>query len=677
MDGDAEFAYPADVDDHERNTDATDADFETHTSGGGGWALWSRRPRDPARAPGVIISPAAHPPPDVVAGALGERTPPASPVLKERVLLQAEVAVDEIHREGAGGRETSLEADTAPPSSGASTVDDYTTDADADADARRTPTTAATTMPSSPLSASITVNIPSKLVEVVESKVKTESTPAAAVSSTATGSAPAVPSATAPESAPTAAPAPIAPKKSWASLLRPGAPAPASASASSTTTPTSTPGTISPANGAISTTAPRKNGLPTSSVVGFSVPAGLASGERLVPRGLVNTGNMCFANAVLQVLGCCPPFAALVGGLRGVLGPVEATAGAPWAAPLLRATGEFLREFDTKAANGSGNGKEKGKGRAEAEEEDEEGEAFIPTYVYDALKGKKRFDSMRGGHQEDAEEFLGFYLDALEEELLALGAALEDAPRRTTAVTEEREEEAPGETEDGWLEVGRKNRTVMTRTIKSAESPITRIFGGKFRSTLRAPGTKDSVIVEDWRSLRLDIQRDGIHTIEDALAFISHPQAVQLTHPARPGAVLDASQQVLIDALPPVLVLHVKRFCYDAVAGGVIKIGKQVTFGPELDIGSDVMAPTARKPARYKLFGVVYHHGVSASGGHYTLDVLHPARFPSANASLAPREGWVRIDDELVSDVRPDDVFGATARDDSRCAYLLFYRRVR
>jgi hypothetical protein len=33
-------------------------------------------------------------------------------------------------------------------------------------------------------------------------------------------------------------------------------------------------------------------------------------------------------------------------------------------------------------------------------------------------------------------------------------------------VTEEREEEAPPENEDGWLEVGRKNRTVVTRTVR-------------------------------------------------------------------------------------------------------------------------------------------------------------------------------------------------------------------
>ena len=96
----------------------------------------------------------------------------------------------------------------------------------------------------------------------------------------------------------------------------------------------------------------------------------------------------------------------------------------------------------------------------------------------------------------------------------------------------------------------------------------------------------------------------------------------------------------------------------------------------------EVMAPGIRKSwlPRYKLFGVLYHHGLSASGGHYTLDVLHPTRFTwggAAGAGGKAREGWVRIDDELVSDVRHEDVFEAWERDESRSAYLLFYSRVR
>lgn len=68
---------------------------------------------------------------------------------------------------------------------------------------------------------------------------------------------------------------------------------------------------------------------------------------------------------------------------------------------------------------------------------------------------------------------------------------------------------------------------------------------------------------------------------------------------------MDASQQVLIETLPPILVLHMKRFLYDTKVNGVVKIGKQVSFGPELEIQPDIIAP-ARKTSqstKYKLFG--------------------------------------------------------------------------
>ena len=94
------------------------------------------------------------------------------------------------------------------------------------------------------------------------------------------------------------------------------------------------------------------------------------------------------------------------------------------------------------------------------------------------------------------------------------------------------------------------------------------------------------MIVEDWRALRLDIQRDQIYTIHDALSYISHPQSVQVTNPAR--GTIEASQQVLVDALPPVLVLHMKRFCYDKDLGGVGKVLKGVKVHPELEIPKGV-----------------------------------------------------------------------------------------
>ncbi|KAF5372795.1 hypothetical protein D9757_011114 [Collybiopsis confluens] len=439
---------------------------------------------------------------------------------------------------------------------------------------------------------------------------------------------------------------------------------------------------------------------------------------------------------------------------------------------------------------------------------------FIPTPIYNALKSKKQFiesgmirNGQLGQQQEDAEEFLGFYLEGLEEELVDVAGVVsgggggsggsggasggsgsnkgvgggrkkgKDVGEDDFVVEEEEEEDGDwggdggeGGGEDGWLEVGKRNRTVVTRTIKSTDSPISRIFGGKFRTSLRVPGSKESAIVEDWRSLRVDIQPDSVHTIQDAISHISTPQAINLSssssssstsastsnNPTSTSVPREGSQQILIEALPPVLVVHLKRFEYNTDVGGVVKVGKEVAFGPELVVGEDVLSgkgrrstrvgpgPGAVKGARYKLFGVIYHHGISASGGHYTLDVLHPsiASFSSSASSSSPPdlsssspspspgtkmkmkmkmngdattsrrfnegedqgegendgdgEGWLRIDDELVSDVKPEDVFaygygshgssggyggfddgaGTAVTGNMRCAYLLFYRRV-
>lgn len=64
-----------------------------------------------------------------------------------------------------------------------------------------------------------------------------------------------------------------------------------------------------------------------------------------------------------------------------------------------------------------------------------------------------------------------------------------------------------GEGEDGWMEVGKKNKVIATRTTKSRESVITKIFGGKLRSVLITPGSgKQSATLEPYQPLQLDIQ---------------------------------------------------------------------------------------------------------------------------------------------------------------------------
>lgn len=176
-------------------------------------------------------------------------------------------------------------------------------------------------------------------------------------------------------------------KKSWASLLR-------------------TEG-VSPSTKA-------SNQLPTSAVVGFSIPAqdeaershnlpvspgkandllrllkdgpsGTTAPPRIRPRGLVNTGNMCFANAVLQVLVYCPPFYRLFVELGKYVANPQVNYDYSKSAPLVASTVQFLKEFEPKV-------------ESFANIDDTDGfdgiDSFLPTYVYVAMKEKKRFDSM-------------------------------------------------------------------------------------------------------------------------------------------------------------------------------------------------------------------------------------------------------------------------------------------
>ena len=86
------------------------------------------------------------------------------------------------------------------------------------------------------------------------------------------------------------------------------------------------------------------------------------------------------------------------------------------------------------------------------------------------------------------------------------------------------------------------------------------------------------------------------------------------------------------------------------------------------------MAPVSGRSAEsghYRLYGVLYHHGQSVASGHYTVDVLH------SNGDSGGEEVWLKIDDEFVSAVGHEDVFGEqdNERVDNWCAYMLLYCR--
>jgi hypothetical protein len=131
--------------------------------------------------------------------------------------------------------------------------------------------------------------------------------------------------------------------------------------------------------------------------IGSPIPASRPSGSAtlpcLRPRGLVNTRNICFANAVMQLLVNFPSFRNLFGGLgdlegqRGV-GYPETGGGAT---PLVDATVRFLKELVEEESQQRSWPATGGKSRVDEERKDDTVvDSFEPTYMYDAMKEKRQ-----------------------------------------------------------------------------------------------------------------------------------------------------------------------------------------------------------------------------------------------------------------------------------------------
>lgn len=370
----------------------------------------------------------------------------------------------------------------------------------------------------------------------------------------------------------------------------------------------------------------------------------------LEPRGLVNTGNMCYMNSVLQILVSCVPF-------HQFLEHVGRRAAHSFHSdmPLIDAMIMFMREFRVIDAASS---EEQLKMRLKPNELEQYGESFVPEFVYEMIRQLPRFRDMRRGHQQDAQEFLGFLLEELHEECDRAAKHASKARETQHAV------EAEGSSSDGWLEVGHKQKAAVTQSSGSitTESPVTRIFGGKLRSEFKVPGNKISVTMEPYQPLQLDIGSPDVHNIVDALKGLTKPESIQGDFNSARGPNVTATKQMFIETLPPVLILHLKRFQYDSMTGATQKIWKKVGYPLDLEIPREVFPAHQRNTftaqgglPRYRLMGVIYHHGKNASGGHYTVDVRRQDG----------RE-WIRLDDTVIRRVRREDVAEAGGEEDPK-----------
>jgi len=340
------------------------------------------------------------------------------------------------------------------------------------------------------------------------------------------------------------------------------------------------------------------------------------------PRGLVNNGNMCFMNAILQPLLYCAPFYNFLTSLKKET--VQSMNNKP---SIIESMIMFIDEFKTV--------------KKKDLDSEEYGESFLPEYVYDTLRKFNSSNSLKG-RQEDAEEYLGFLLNGIHDEFVSKYAGGSNSNKKSDT--------------EGWMEVGKKNKTVITREAEVKESPINRIFGGKIKSILKSPGNKQSATYEPFLSLQLDITPNNVYAIEDALENLTIEETVPdyIVN----GVKVIAKKQNLIDGLPNVLLLHLKCFTFDH--NTTQKVQKQIDFKPVLEIKPELVSPTLknRAPYKYNLFAVVNHHGKMAGGGHYTCAVK------------LCNNRWLNFDDTKIQQTSETEV---TTPNKNQLPYLLLY----
>jgi len=376
----------------------------------------------------------------------------------------------------------------------------------------------------------------------------------------------------------------------------------------------------------------------------------------LLPRGLLNKSNWCFVNAILQALLACPPFYNLMKSLSSVIHPLKQTKSKT---PMLDAVLEFINEFSVLETQQINKPQKKDKNRKK--EDIVTGVSLEPGYVYHMLLNlEDETFKVVDGRQEDAEEFLSCLLNGLSDEMSGKMKLVEnDQPEEV--------EEVEDDDDDDWKEVGARGRSCVTRRVADVSqdtTPIQSLALGLCRSSVKSEAGDSSATLQPFYTLQLDIQDDSIRSVSDALIQNFASEKLDGYICSKTKKEIEAFRNLSLEELPPILILHLKRFVYDGKTGGVQKVMKQVEFSVDLEISKSILSAECRantKQRQYKLFSVVYHNGRAATIGHYVTDIFHTGY-----------SAWLHCDDSTVSPTCEQSVLAPSP---NSTPYILLYRR--
>ncbi|XP_054627618.1 ubiquitin carboxyl-terminal hydrolase 8 isoform X2 [Dunckerocampus dactyliophorus] len=248
-------------------------------------------------------------------------------------------------------------------------------------------------------------------------------------------------------------------------------------------------------------------------------------------------------------------------------------------------------------------------------------------------------DQFAGYDQQDSQELLLFLMDGLHEDL-------NKADNRKRYKEEENDHLDDQMAADlAW------NKHKLLN-----ESIIVALFQGQFKSTVQCQTChRKSRTFETFMYLSLSLASTSKCSLQDCLRMFSKEERLTDNNKVfcrHCKAHRDSTKKLEIWKVPPILLVHLKRFSYEG--RWKQKLQTSVDFPLDtLDLSQYVIGPK-QNLKRYSLFGVSNHYG-GLDGGHYT-----------AYCKNAFKQRWYKFDDHEVSDISTSSV-------KSSAAYILFY----
>ncbi|XP_036386600.1 ubiquitin carboxyl-terminal hydrolase 21 [Megalops cyprinoides] len=333
--------------------------------------------------------------------------------------------------------------------------------------------------------------------------------------------------------------------------------------------------------------------------------------------GLLNVGNTCFLNAVVQCLSHTESlrYYCLTKAYQKEMGSSKEP-------KLMNAFTQVLADlWDVNRTDAPVN----------------------PGKFYNVFKESVPYFS--GYSQQDAQEFLRFLLDRLHSEINRC------LPKRAAS-------SSPREPPYAKIRIEEEAAIMWKRYLERDDSKIVDLFSGQLRSSLHCSVCSHySTTFDVFCDLSLPIPKrsvsGGTVSLKDCLELFSQEEKLDRDNAPmceRCGKRTESTKRLTIQRFPKVIVLHLNRFAMSRYS--FCKSTVSVSFPlTQLDLGP--YGPDGIGPVLYNLYAVCNHSG-TANMGHYTAYCLEES-------------GWYCYNDARVTPISESHI-------QSNQAYVLFYQ---